>query len=266
MGPTHPFADQFPNRVAWRFEKDLAALAHTTRSAEDLAHRINTWPNVFGDPGRRAEMGTAWRAFVTRKLAALPWPARPDQVQAVITTRARQVMAALPGSARPDRAALDVAAAVTPPAQFYRRDTGEAVQVREAPPYLRRAGPEIEIAGAVGHPAPGGPQVYAAERRRAPGGPVPVGWVSEHVGCWHGRDTEVVYNPGRHQVMVTQVGEDAAGRVEASGWQRHAVDGDRVMWTRDRLVATRAALARHDQVAALAPPGPELRPALSLER
>jgi hypothetical protein len=100
---------------------------------------------------------------------------------------------------------------------------------------------------------------------------VPPGWATEHVGRWHGRDTEVVYNPRRYQVLVTQVGSDIFDALEAQGWQRHGTDGDRVVWTRDRLAATRSALAHLDQAAAIGPPAPgppapELRPAIGLER
>jgi hypothetical protein len=108
------------------------------------------------------------------------------------------------------------------------------------------------------------------ERRRSPGGPLPVGWIVEDVGQWpgvHGTDAEVVYNPRRHQVMVTQgLDPESAAALQADGWQRHATDGDRVLWTRDRVAVTQAALARLDQAAAIDPPVAGLRPSLALER
>jgi hypothetical protein len=109
----------------------------------------------------------------------------------------------------------------------------------------------------------GGAAIYLSERRFAPGGPVPQGWIAEPVGRWHGRQAEVVYNPRRHQVMFThKVDGDIAGALEAEGWRRHASDGGRIAWTRDRLTATRAALTRLDEAAALGPglPTPRLRP------
>jgi len=269
MGPRHPFADQFPNRWAWRFEKDLGTLARTAQTAEGLQYWINRWPTLMA---RRPtpEMAAAWRTFVNRKLADLPWPARPEQVQAITTSRTRQAIPALGRSARAGRPAVATTAA-TPAAVAYRRETGERVQVIEAPPYLRRAGPQVETSRPVGQPLPGDPQIHVTERNRAPGGPVPPGWATEHVGRWHGRDTEVVYNPRRYQVLVTQVGSDIFDALEAQGWQRHGTDGDRVVWTRDRLAATRSALAHLDQAAAIGPPAPgppapELRPAIGLER
>ena len=95
---------------------------------------------------------------------------------------------------------------------------------------------------------------------------MPAGWVTEHIGRWHGRDTEVVYNPRRHQVMVTAGNTDIFDALDAQGWQRHGTDGDRAVWTRDRLDATRAALTRLDHAAVFEPPAPELRPAIGLER
>ncbi len=266
MGPQHPFADQFPNRQAWRFEKELASIARTAHTADGLQHLINRWPTLVARR-RDPETAAAWRAFVDRKLAGLPWPARPEQVRATATTRTRQVMQALRGPGRPG--AGPHAPAAAPPAVVFRSDTGQAAEIPEGPPFLRPAGPEIETTRPIVGSVPGGPQVLVAERQRRPGGPTPLGWVTEHVGRWPGvgwTAAEVVYNPRRYQVMLTQVGHDVSGALEAAGWQRHATDGDRVLWTRDRLSATQAALARLDHAAAIDPPAAGLRPGLALER
>ena len=263
MGPQHPFADQFPNRLAWRFEKTLRASARDTTGPESLQRYIAAVTHML--QVRKPEWATAWRAFVDRKLADLPWPALPEQVHAVTTTKVRHVVRGLRSSSGPTGPALDAAAVLRTWGVF---ETGEPAETPQGPPFLRPAGPEITATRPVVGAVPGGPPVLVTERQRRPGGPTPKGWVTEHVGRWpgvHGSDTEVVYNPRRYQVMVTQIGQDVGGALEAAGWQRHVTDGDRVLWTRDHVAATQAGLTRIDQAAAIEPPAP-LRPGLALER
>lgn len=263
MGPKHAFADQFTNRWAWRFEKTLAAAARTAQTAEGLQRWINV---SAAEMARRGgpERANSWLAFVDRKLAGLPWPARPEQVAAITTSRATHVIRAVGGPRRPGQRAGPAAAAPPPPAVYYRGDTGERVHGVEAAPYLRRAGPGFDATRPVGRPAPGGPQVHVIERQRAPGGPVPPGWETAHVGRWYGRDAEVVYNPRRHQVMIThQLGRDMVAALEGDGWERYATDGGRVAWIRGRLAATRTALARADQATGIDAAGPGRAAALT---
>jgi hypothetical protein len=74
---------------------------------------------------------------------------------------------------------------------------------------------------------------------------------------------DVVYEPKDHDVTLIS-SDDAASSdraMEALGWTQLAVDGLRSFWTRDRHVATRAALRQLDHAAAHTPiaspkPGP----------
>ena len=265
MGPQHPFADQFPNRLAWRFEKTLRAGARDATGPESLQRYIATVTDML--QVRNPEWATAWRVFVDRKLADLPWPALPEQVHAVTTTKVRHVIQGLRSSSGPTGPALDAAAVLR---TWGFSETGEPAEIPQGPPFLRRAGPEIKTTRPVVGAVPGGPPVLVTERQRRPGGPIPLGWVVEHVGYWpgvSGNDTEVVYNPRRHQVMITQrLGPESVASLHADGWQRHAADGDRVLWSRDRVAATQAALTRIDQAAAIEPPAAALRSGLALER
>lgn len=141
-----------------------------------------------------------------------------------------------------------------------------------AQPYLRATGPEMktmrplasdDIPRRVRLQLTGGAEIHLAERRYAPGGPVPPGWIAEPVGRWHGRQAEVVYDARRHDIMFThEVGGDVVGTLEADGWRRYASDTGRIAWTRDRVTATQAALTRLDEAAALGRghPRPDLRP------
>jgi hypothetical protein len=83
-------------------------------------------------------------------------------------------------------------------------------------------------------------------RAVADGGEVPSKWATVPIGVWDGRESEVVYDPRRHDVMVVQaaVTEDWEGDLAASGWAYEGTDGRSVMWVRDRVTATRAALDR----------------------
>lgn len=93
--------------------------------------------------------------------------------------------------------------------------------------------------------APAGPYL-----RRMGEGDAPAGWAIDPAGRWGDRDTEVVYDPRRHEVAFTWQTKSAGGSaavLEATGWVRRVADGPRAFWTRDRLAATRAALDRHDR-------------------
>lgn len=83
-------------------------------------------------------------------------------------------------------------------------------------------------------------------RERSDG--VPDGWITERIGRWGHDDAEVVYNARRYEVMLTssRAADDVVAGLEASGWERHGEAGSRTFWTRDRIAATRAALARVD--------------------
>ncbi len=77
----------------------------------------------------------------------------------------------------------------------------------------------------------------------------PPGWAAEPVGRWDGRWQEVVYNPRRHDVLVVRGGRSPTleAALPASGWNESChTDGAR-MWVRDRLGATRDALARLEE-------------------
>lgn len=93
-------------------------------------------------------------------------------------------------------------------------------------------------------------------------GPIPPGWTVEAVGDWNGRDTEVVYNPRSHDVMVVQSSatEDREGDLTAQGWSYYGTDGYTVVWVRDRIAAARAALDRSaaSSPPEVGPPAPEI--------
>jgi hypothetical protein len=65
----------------------------------------------------------------------------------------------------------------------------------------------------------------------------PVGWVSEPVGQWAGREVDVVYDPRRHDVLLVRrdPGDSARHGFRDVGYRRVAVDGANEMWVRDRL-------------------------------
>lgn len=110
----------------------------------------------------------------------------------------------------------------------------------------------LHLASSDGVPAP---YVRPAVRPDAGAGGhevVPDGWVVEPAGLWRGRAAEVVYDPRRHDVIITEgVRHDATeATLRADGWQRCAIDGPKGLWARHRLVAARGALARLDHAAA----------------
>lgn len=84
---------------------------------------------------------------------------------------------------------------------------------------------------------------------------VPDGWVAEPAGEWRGLAAEVVYNPRRHDVMVSEgvVRDGTSAALSADGWMRCAVEGRTTLWARDRIAATQEALARFDEAAAAEP-------------
>ena len=94
------------------------------------------------------------------------------------------------------------------------------------------------------------------------GGLIPPGWTVETVGDWNGRETEVVYNPRSHDVMVVQSSatEDREGDLAAQGWAYYGTDGYTVVWVRDRIAAARTALDRSAGSPApeVGPPAPEI--------
>ncbi|MCU0267296.1 MAG: hypothetical protein MUF83_01480 [Acidimicrobiales bacterium] len=74
----------------------------------------------------------------------------------------------------------------------------------------------------------------------------PVGWVSEPAGQWAGREVEVVYDPGRHDVAFVRgdVTDEARAGFAEGGYRRVAVDGTSEMWVRDHAEVVAAALDR----------------------
>jgi hypothetical protein len=78
--------------------------------------------------------------------------------------------------------------------------------------------------------------------------PTPPGWITEHIGRWNGAEHEIVYDPRRFEVAVTSPDSvTTTAALDATGWDHQATDGERGLWTRDRVSAARAALARYDQ-------------------
>jgi hypothetical protein len=100
----------------------------------------------------------------------------------------------------------------------------------------RRAGPYIR-AGSPG-------EVDADTASRA----APPGWVVEPIGMWEGVPHEVVYDPRRHEVAVTESAHDV-GPTASPGWDLRATDGSRGFWTLDRVAEARASLDRFEQLA-----------------
>lgn len=93
-------------------------------------------------------------------------------------------------------------------------------------PYLRRAG--VEGAAPVS---------------------CPPGWVAEPVGLWDGELREIVYQPGRHDVLIVRgvCSPTLEAAIPVSGWQEACrTDGAR-MWIRDRFAATSEALTRLEE-------------------
>ena len=80
---------------------------------------------------------------------------------------------------------------------------------------------------------------------------VPAGWRIRVLGLMTGPPVEVAYHPDRHDVLVVAGNSlERLGRQLAdAGWARLGPYTDGEVWTRDRLAATRAALAHHTTTA-----------------
>jgi hypothetical protein len=86
---------------------------------------------------------------------------------------------------------------------------------------------------------------------------VPEGWVAEAAGTWSRGEAEVVYDPRRYDVMISDgLGDDGTeAALRDSGWVRCAVDDRRSLWARDRVLAAQQALTR-SEIATAGPVGP----------
>lgn len=87
---------------------------------------------------------------------------------------------------------------------------------------------------------------------RAPGERVtPPGWVAEPIGRWQGVESEVVYDPRRFDITVSDHSsmwsEKYVAAFRAAGWEQQAVDGSAGFWTCDRVASARNTLAQFDQ-------------------
>lgn len=215
--PMHPFADQFANEWAWRFEDGLNAMAQAAPTPEDFQGRIVALAERLA--GHKPEMAQAWQAFVVRKLTDVTAGTTPD----VGHHATRGV-----DSPQHEEHPLNAEEGAPP---FTRQipDRGYHIQdpAPEQPPPAEGRAPQVRLR------LTSGKEIQVSERPRAPSGPVPPGWVAEPVGRWQGRETEVVYDPRRHDVMLTQqtepfaVGADTASALEADGWERRSGDGVR---------------------------------------
>jgi transcriptional regulator with XRE-family HTH domain len=249
--------------LAERFEDALRVIAAAADGPEDFRQGIAYMTERLA--ARRPAIADRWQAFVTHKRAAASaellslvdnsgvYPTsgigRANETVRHSTEALRPAPATTPGID-----VRDPRRGGNPPPQASRSAQAPAEPAR---PYLRATGPEIHTVPLADSDAarlelPGG-EIYLHKRHQAPGGPVPPGWVAEHFGRWQGREAEVVYNPRRHDVIVTNrvhlVGDQATS-LEAIGFERHATAGRRELWVRDRTAATWTALARHDQAAA----------------
>lgn len=79
--------------------------------------------------------------------------------------------------------------------------------------------------------------------RSCPSGPAPDSPVSVGESGW---PEAAGIHPSRHDVMlfVGRVLPPLRAELESEGWRLHADDGDKQLWTRDRVAAARAALNR----------------------
>ena len=82
----------------------------------------------------------------------------------------------------------------------------------------------------------------------------PVGWVSQPAGLWGGQPVDIVYDPDRHDCLLTRTAmpDHLRAGVAGAGYRRIASDssGGQELWVRDRADAARAALARLDRTIA----------------
>lgn len=92
-------------------------------------------------------------------------------------------------------------------------------------------------------------------RRADRGQLAPVGWVSQPAGLWGGQPVDIVYDPDRHDCLLTRTAmpEHLRAGFAGAGYRRVATDnggGGQELWVRDRADAARAALARLDHTVA----------------
>lgn len=76
------------------------------------------------------------------------------------------------------------------------------------------------------------PLLRATDRARL----APVGWISEPVGVWAGREVEVIYDPRQHQIVMVrnEPGDTTRVALAGEGFRRLAVDGQQELWVRER--------------------------------
>ena len=91
-------------------------------------------------------------------------------------------------------------------------------------------------------------------RRSDRGQLAPVGWVSQPAGLWGGQPVDIVYDPNRHDCLLTRTAmpDHLRAGFAGAGYRRIASDngGGQELWVRDRADAARAALARLDHTIA----------------
>src|ERR687897_585817 len=164
---------------------------------------------------RRPAIADRWQAFVTHKRAA----ARAELLSLVDNSgvyptsgngRAKETVRHATEALRPAPATTPGTDDRDPHRGGNPPQAGGSAQAPAEParPYPRATGPEVHSVPLADSDAarlelPGGGEIYLHKRHQAPGGPVPPGWVAEHFGRWQGREAEVVYNPRRHDVIVT---------------------------------------------------------------
>ncbi|HET7487960.1 MAG TPA: hypothetical protein VFJ85_08530 [Acidimicrobiales bacterium] len=73
----------------------------------------------------------------------------------------------------------------------------------------------------------------------------PPGQVAEPAGTWGGRQSEVVFDPRRHDVAFIRgtTTPELTDRLASAGWVHQASDGDCQFWVRDRLEQARRRLS-----------------------
>lgn len=78
----------------------------------------------------------------------------------------------------------------------------------------------------------------------------PIGWVSEPAGIWNGKETEMVYDPRRHQLLRTtgNIGDRSRVALGTAGFRRVAQAHEGELWVRDRTAAAAAARTALDRV------------------
>ena len=91
-------------------------------------------------------------------------------------------------------------------------------------------------------------------RRSDRGQLAPVGWVSQPAGLWGGQAVDIVFDPDRHDCLLTRTAmpDHLRAGFAGAGYRRIASDngGGQELWVRDRADAARAALGRLDHAVA----------------